>query len=629
MAAARSSRRPRGAVAAGVVHPARRARVLLLGIFVVLSLFAAQLVRLQGLDAASVSAAALDGRLQSMALPAARGTITDIHGEPMAVSVERKRVTADPTMVADYELYEGRELVAEGFPAAAQVISEVLDVDEAEVLAKLTSPDEPRWTVLVPDVSPQQWQELRAKRVRGVFGEELMRRDYPVGESAAPLLGWIGAGGLPAGGLELLHDEELTGTPGEAVYEAGSSGEIITTGLYEEDPAVPGRDLRLTIDADVQWYAHQALRERIEEADALSGYAAVMEVGTGRLVALTSYPSFDPADDRQTSEAMRNAAVEDVFEPGSTAKLITAAAALEEGLVEPDTPIEVPGERLPRGGTTFKDATKKPDQNLTFAGVLASSSNKGTILYGEKLSDEQLHSWAKKFGMGELSGLGIPGESTGLVPDPAVWSATTRYTFMFGQGLSSTLLQQLGVFQTVANDGLHVPPSVVAGSVDDDGRYSEAALPKGERVISERTAAQLTEMMTAVASPTGTAPGAAIPGYHVAGKTSTATRVDPETGRYTGGVTASFMGFAPAEEPRYVVGVVIHRPRQISEFGGVIAGPVFSEIMRYTLQREGVLPAATPPPEVELEYDPEDQAPGHPEGVTLDDIAIKDERTGG
>ncbi|MFK5583925.1 peptidoglycan D,D-transpeptidase FtsI family protein [Serinicoccus sp. LYQ131] len=634
MASARNGRRPRsrGAVAAGVAHPARRARVLMVGVMIVLSLFAAQLVRLQGLDAASVSAAALDGRLQVKAIPAARGSITDVDGDALAVSVERRRIVADPTLVVDYERREEgpdgtNEVVGEGYVAAAEVVAEVTGEDAADVLAKLTDPDEPRWTVLVADASPQEWQELRAEGVRGLAAEEVMRRDYPIGEAAAPLVGWVGAGELPAGGMELVRDEDLTGEPGEAVYEVGSSGEIISTGLSEEDPAVPGEDLRLTIDADLQWRAYDAVRTRVKEAGALSGYAAVMEVETGRLMALTSYPSFDPTDSTQEAEDMRNAAVEDVYEPGSTSKLITAAAALEEGIVEADSPIEVPT-TMSRAGTRFRDSEQHPLQNLTFGGVLAKSSNMGTILYGEKLSDQQLYDWMRTFGIGDTTGLGLPGESAGLVPEPATWSATTRYTFMFGQGLSSTLLQQLGVFQTVANGGVRVPPSVIAGTVDEEGRYTEESVPEGTRVISEETASTLTEIMQGVPSTGGTAPLAAVPGHHVAGKTSTATRVDPDTGRYTGGVTSSFMGYAPADDPKYVVAVVIQRPTKISEYGGIIAGPVFSDIMRYTLQKEGVPPASTPPVEVELEYDPEDPDPDEP-GATLDDNAIKDERTGG
>lgn len=627
MAAARTARRPHGAVAPGVVHPARRARVLFLGVLVVLSLFAAQLVRLQGLDAGSVSAAALGQRLQVKAIPAARGTITDVHGAELAVSVERKRIIADPTLVVDYKRSVDGEVVGEGFAAAADVVAEVTGADRADVLDRLENPLGEKYAVLVPDASPQQWQELLSEGVRGLAAEDLMRRDYPLGEAVSPVVGWIGAGDVPAGGYELVYHDSLTGVPGEAVYEAGGNGQMISTGLYEETPAQPGEDLRLTIDADLQWYAYNALEQRVKEADALGGYIAVMEVKTGRLMALTSYPGFDPDKPPKEAEDLRNAAVEDVYEPGSTSKLITAAAALEEGLVELDTPIEVPV-RVHRGGTSFKDATEKPVQHLTFTGVLANSSNKGTILYGEKLTDEQLHDWALRFGMGSHTGLDLPGESPGLVPDPDIWSATTRYTFMFGQGLSGNMLQQLGVFQTIANDGVHLPPSLVAGTVDTEGRYHEEPIPEGKRVVKEETAAALTHAMTAVPSTGGTAPTAAVPGYHVAGKTSTATRIDPETGRYEGGTTASFMGFAPVDDPQYAVAVVIQRPNRISEFGGVISGPVFSDVMRYTLTKAGIPPASTPPAEVVLDYDPSDPVPDQP-GLRLDDIAIKDERTGG
>jgi len=620
------------AVAAGVAHPARRARALMLGVLIVLSLFAAQLVRLQGLDAASVSAAALGERLQSRTIPAARGSITDVDGENLAVSVERRQIIADPTLVVDYERREKgpdgtSQVVGTGYAAAAEVVAEITGADESDVLQRLVEPLGGQYAILVPDASPQQWQEIKAQNIRGVTSDELMQREYPLGEAAAPLIGWIGSGEMPAGGLELVKHEELTGEPGEALYEIGRDGQRISTGVYEEDPAEPGQDLRLTLDADLQWRAYDAVRTRVKEAGALSGYAAVMDVETGELRALASYPGFDPSDSTQNAEDMRNAAIEDVYEPGSTSKLITAAAALEEGIVEPDTPIEVPV-TMTRAGSRFKDAEPHPIEYLTFGGVLAKSSNMGTILYGEKLSDQQIYDWMRKFGIGDRTGLGLPGESAGLVPEPSTWSATTRFTFMFGQGLSGTMLQQMGVFQTVANDGVLVSPSIIAGMVDEDGRYTEEEQKGGRRVISEETAQSLTDMMQSVPSTGGTAPLAAVPGYHVAGKTSTASRVDPETGRYQGEVTSSFMGFAPADDPKYVVAVVIQRPTRISEFGGVIAGPVFSDLMRYALQQEGIAPATTPPTQIDIEYDPEEPVPGQ-EGVTLGDLAIKDERTDG
>lgn len=620
------------AVAAGVAHPARRARALMLGVLIVLSLFAAQLVRLQGLDAASVSAAALGERLQSRTIPAARGSITDVDGENLAVSVERRQIIADPTLVVDYERREKgpdgtSQVVGTGYAAAAEVVAEITGADESDVLQRLVEPLGEQYAILVPNASPQEWQEIKAQNIRGVTSDELMQREYPLGEAAAPLIGWIGSGEMPAGGLELVKHEELTGEPGEALYEIGRDGQRISTGVYEEDPAEPGQDLRLTLDADLQWRAYDAVRTRVKEAGALSGYAAVMDVETGELRALASYPGFDPSDSTQNAEDMRNAAIEDVYEPGSTSKLITAAAALEEGIVEPDTPIEVPV-TMTRAGSRFKDAEPHPIEYLTFGGVLAKSSNMGTILYGEKLSDQQIYDWIRKFGIGDRTGLGLPGESAGLVPEPSTWSATTRFTFMFGQGLSGTMLQQMGVFQTVANDGVLVSPSIIAGMVDEDGRYTEEEQKGGRRVISEETAQSLTDMMQSVPSTGGTAPLAAVPGYHVAGKTSTASRVDPETGRYQGEVTSSFMGFAPADDPKYVVAVVIQRPTRISEFGGVIAGPVFSDLMRYALQQEGIAPATTPPTQIDIEYDPEEPVPGQ-EGVTLGDLAIKDERTDG
>lgn len=614
-------------MAPGVVHPARRARFLLLGMFLVLSLFAAQLVRLQGLDAASVSAAALDGRLAVKAIPAPRGSLTDVHGADIAVSSERRKVIADPTLVEDYKVYEDGELVEKGFAPAARVISEVTGADQGAILQRLENPGSPQYAVLVSDISPQTWQQLRKRSVPGISSEPFMRRDYPLGEAAAPLVGWIGAGEEPAGGLELVHDEALTGVPGEAIYEQGRTGEIISTGLYEEEPAQPGEDIRLSIDADLQWYAYDAVRQRVKEAGALSGYATVVEARTGRVVALASYPSFDPADSTQKADEMRNAAVEDVYEPGSTAKLITAAAALEEGIIGRDDPIEVPvstkSGTMRRGGWSFKDVEPHPVWNLTFAGVLAKSSNMGTILYGEKLGEDKLHAWMRAFGLGSPTGHGLPGESAGLVPDPETWSATTQYTFMYGQGLSGTFLQQVGVFQTVANGGVRIRPTFVAGTTDTEGRYTEAAVPEGERVISEETATTLTEIMQQIPSTGGTAPLAAVEGYHVAGKTSTASRIDPRTGRYSG-VTASFMGFAPADDPKYVVAVAVQRPTRISDYGGVISGPVFSSIMRYALQKDGIPPASEPPLEIPLEYDPEKKVKGRP-GVTLDDIALKDE----
>lgn len=613
----------------GVVHPQRRVRSIFLGVMMVFSLFAAQLVRLQGLESASLSEAAFDGRVQTVTIPAARGTITDVNGVAMAESVERKHVTADPVAVATYKKKVDGTVQTVGIAGAAADIAAVTGGDPAtlaQTMQTTLGKKNNHFTYLVKDISPQVWQRVEALGIPGIYSEPYLKRSYPLGSAPAPLLGYVGAGDQAAGGIEQIYDKTLTGTPGTLSYERGGLGERISTGTTEEVPAVPGQDVRLTIDSDLEWYAYNAIKARVEETGADSGYVIVTDPRSNQILAMVSYPSFDPSKPLTSPDQLRNAAVEDAYEPGSTGKLITAAAALELGLVTPETPIVLPF-RVHRGGTAFKDAHDPENPYVTFAGALATSSNMGTIMYGEAIPDDVLNQWQKKFGLGRTTGLGLPGESPGLLPAPKTWSATTKSTMLFGQGLTSSALQQVGVFQAVANDGVQVPPSIVAGVTDAQGRYTALAPKEGERVITSETASTLTDIMEYVPTAEGTAPLAEVPGYRVAGKTSTASRVDPKTNKYKG-VTAAFIGFAPADDPQILVSVTIQRPRKISQWGGTIAGPVFSDVMRYALTKRGIAPSTTLPPFVPLTFDPDAQAPGEDPGVTLGDVAIKEEGTG-
>ncbi len=611
----------------GVAHPQRRAWALLLGTLMVFSLFAAQLVRLQGLDAASVSAAAVDDRLNEVTIAAPRGSITDVSGQPIAFDVERKDVTGDPVNV---KLFRKDKVDTpeedKGISGAAAEIARITGED-AKDLEDALNKAPGRFTYIVKDVSPSVWHEIDALGIPGVGADTEQKRQYPLGPASAPLLGWVGAGDQPAGGIERVRDEQLSGAPGKRTFERGGKGEVITTGTSVDTPARPGEDVQLSIDSDVQWYAYDAVERRVKESGALSGYALVLEAATGRVVAAASYPSFDPGNPTQEADSMRNLLVEDVYEPGSTSKLITAAAALEEGLVTASTPVVVPT-GLPRAGRVFTDAQPHPVEYFTFAGVLAKSSNMGTILYGEKIDEDVLHDYFTKFGYGKVSGLGLPGESTGVLPAVKDWAGSTRFTMMFGQGMSSTALQQVGVFQTIANGGVHLPPSLVIGTTDEDGRYTRTTPAQGDTVVTPETAKTLTSILEEVASPDGTAPMAAVQGYRVAGKTSTASRYDNEKGKYSK-TTASFVGFAPADDPEYVVAVTVQRPTDISIYGGTISGPVFADIMRYVLQKYDVPPSKDEREPMELEYDPDAQAPDEDPGVTLEDVAIKDERSGG
>ena len=316
-----------------------------------------------------------------------------------------------------------------------------------------------------------------------------------------------------------------------------------------------------------------------------------MDPSTGAIIAHATAPTFNPNHTSNVSlELMRNPSVQDVYEPGSTGKVMTMAAALEEGTITPTTIFKVPY-KLYRAGKTFKDHDKHPLQHLTSTGILAVSSNTGSIQVGETLGSEKLHDYLTKFGIGSKTGSGLAGESSGLLLPVDKWSGTSAPTIAFGQGYSVTAMQATSVFATIANGGVRVSPTVIAGTSDAQGHFTPAANRQSVRAISESTASQMRLMMESVVSSHGTAPSAAIEGYRVAGKTGTAQRVDPITGKYSG-YTASFIGFAPADSPRYVISVTLQRPRN-GHFGGVLCGPVFKKVMTFVLQSEHIAPTGT------------------------------------
>ena len=296
------------------------------------------------------------------------------------------------------------------------------------------------------------------------------------------------------------------------------------------------------------------------------------------------------------SSALGNKAFEEVYEPGSTAKVITISAALEEKLITPSTGVIVPN-RIKRSDTTFRDSHDHKTLELTVAGVLAKSSNIGTILATEAMPATTLEKYHRAYGLGSTSGTGFPGESAGLLPAAAAQSGSQRYTTMFGQGLSVTAIQAAGVFQTIANGGVRVPPTLVEGSTAADGSFEATPAPDGIRVVSQETATAVSQMLEEVVSPGGTAPHVAIPGYRIAGKTGTANRA--EGGGYSG-YTTSFIGFAPAENPEFVVAVTLQKPTSGSPSGGSQCGPIFKDVMTYVLQAYQVPPTGEKGAELSL-----------------------------
>lgn len=574
---------------------------MFLGVCIALSLFAVQLLRLQALDASAMAQQALGSRLTTVPVTAARGQILDRAGVVLATSLERYDVTVDQKQVREYSPLQKdpvtgkKRKVRLGLDGAARDLAPLLRMPAADVRAKLDGTR--RFAYVKKGVTPEVWRQVAALRVPGINAEPSSQRAYPAGGVGASVVGFVGKDGTPLAGLELKLDQQLTGRPGSVTYERDPAGRRIPTSEQAVTPAIPGTSVQLTIDRDLQWKAEQVLSAKVEETGALSGTAVVMS-RDGKILALANAPTFDPnVPSRSTPANLSNRALSEVYEPGSTSKVMTAAAVLEEGAVTATTPFTVP-DRIRRAGTEFSDAESHPTERLTFAGVLAKSSNVGTIMAGERLSPQTMYSYLTRFGIGQPSGLAFPGESRGILAPPQRWSGSQRYTVLFGQGLSVNAVQAAGVYQTIANDGVRVQPQLVAGALQENGSLRPAVAPSSIRVVSSRTAATLRRLLEGVVSDEGTAPAAKVAGYRVAGKTGTAQRFDPTCGCYRG-YTASFIGMAPADDPQVVVAVTLQRPVR-GYFGGKVAAPVFKEIMTYALQRLQIPPTGTTSPTISL-----------------------------
>jgi len=559
-------------------------------IFGIFLIFACQLIRVQVIQASSYQAKAANEMQSTRVIPAPRGDITDVNGIAFARSVSAINIVVDQTQITD--------------PASvAAFVSPILGVPATDIQNSITGTK--KYSIVLKDARPATWEKLTQalydynktlsikdldKRIIGFFPERAFIREYPSGSLISSLIGFVRQDGIGAAGLESGLNSEITGTDGRYSYARGYGAEI--PGSQQELVAAKaGTNIRLTINRDVQWVAAEAIAKAVKDSGASSGTVIVMDPKTGQIVAHATAPTFDPNDTKNVAlSLMRNPSVQDVYEPGSTGKVMTMAAALEEKTISPETVFTVPY-MLKRAGSTFHDHERHSTQHLTTSGILAVSSNTGTIQVGETLGHDTLYKYLTLFGIGSKTGSGLPGESAGLLRPVSDWSGTTAPTVAFGQGYSLTAMQATSVFATIANNGVRVSPTVIAGTSDASGHFTPAANRTTTRVVSEDTAIKLRIMMESVVSAQGTAPSAAIPGYRVAGKTGTAMRYDQNTGRYSG-YTASFIGFAPADAPRYVISVTLQDPKN-GHYGGSLGGPVFKKVMTFVLQSEHVAPTGT------------------------------------
>jgi cell division protein FtsI (penicillin-binding protein 3) len=556
---------------------------------VILMLFSLRLIDLQAVRAAGFVERAQNELTKSGTLLAPRGTIYDINGIELARSVSAINIAVDQLLINDPQ-------------TAANLVAPILGLTPEQLEPELTGVR--RYVLIAKDVAPAIWREVNAtisaynssvmsesdgitKRIGGFVPERSFIRDYPSGPLTASLVGIINDQGVGASGIESSLNPMLSGVNGKYLY-ANGRGSIIPGSQQVQVEAKSGTSIRLTIDRDVQWVAQNAINKAVTSSRAQSGTVVVMDPKTGHILAQASAPTFDPNNSKSiTLEKLNNPSVQEVFEPGSTGKVITVAAALEEKKIRPDTVFTIPYS-MKIYDRTFSDHEKHPTVKMTTTKMLAVSSNTGSIQVGQMLGKNTLYDYLRKFGIGESTNSKLPGESAGILHPVKDWSGVSLPTISFGQGYSLTAMQATSVFATIANNGVRVNPTILAGVVDQNGRYTPAKTNEGLRVLSDQTAAEMRLMMEGVVSNTGTAPSAAIDGYRVAGKTGTAQRYNTRCGCYSG-YTASFIGFAPADEPKFVISVTIQDPKGL-HWGGLLAGPVFKKVMSFVLQNERVKP---------------------------------------
>ncbi|MBC2638552.1 MULTISPECIES: penicillin-binding protein 2 [unclassified Rhodococcus (in: high G+C Gram-positive bacteria)] len=591
-------RRPTGAGTASFPFRQLWGRGLM---FLALGLAALQLLWIQVIDAPQLSAEAANQRTTTEVDPALRGSITDRNANPIAFTMEAKALTFQPARVRK-ELEEAKAKsdtapdVDTRLDAIAKEIHDKLGdaAPEKDLKEKLHGED--TFVYLARSVDPAV-----AAQISDAFPEVGLERqdirEYPGGSLAANLVGATGWDGHGLLGLEDSLDSTLAGTDGSQTYDRGSDGAVIPGSWRDKQPAVDGSSVELTIDSDLQYYVQQQVQMAKDKSGAKDASAVVLDSHTGEVLAMSNDSTFNPAigvgNNPRTVE-MGNLPVSTPFEPGSVNKIVTASAAIEYGLTTPDEVLQVPGS-IQMSGVSVKDAWDHGVAPYTSTGVFGKSSNVGTLMLAQRVGEDRYADMLSRFGLGQRTDVGLPGESAGSVPSRDQWSGGTFANLPIGQGLSMTLLQMTGMYQAIANDGVRIPPRIVKATVDASGNRTETEKPEEVTVVSPQTASTVRDMFRSVTqndtgNQRGTGVQAAVEGYQISGKTGTAQQVDPACKCYSNSnYWITFAGIAPADNPRYVVGIMLNAPtRSADGSGGQSAAPLFHNIASWMLQRDSV-----------------------------------------
>ena len=547
----------------------RRIGVIFLVFFALLVLAAGRTVYLGVLRGSALRKAASDEQLSYEAVTAPRGTITDRNGVDLAVSEPAQEIAADP-----YLIKEPLE--------AAKKLAPLLGQSQASVLRKLS--ERTGFVYLARSLPAKAAQSVLALNIAGITGTPVMRRVYPRTSLAAQVLGVVGTEGAGLSGLEYSLNSTLSGHSGQRRVVSDAIGQPVS--ITETHREVPGKSLTLTLDANIQQRAEDVLSAVARDFDPKDATAIVMNPRTGAILALANWPQVNANEPGGASpEALEDQAVGLDYEPGSTFKVVTVSGALEAGLITPTTTFNIP-DQIQVAERTIHDDTEHPEEMLTAGQILSRSSNVGAITIAKLEGVETFNKWVHRYGFGAPTGVDLPGEEKGVTLKPSEYSGSSMGNLPIGQGELVTPMQMATAYAAIANGGILRPPHIVRAI---DGHAQPE--PAGHRVISETTAAELRQMLEGVLGPEGTASQVSIPGYHLAGKTGTANKIDPETGEYSESkFMASFIGFAPASDPKLLCAVVVNEPQSGSIYGGTVAAPAFGQIMSFALPYLGIAP---------------------------------------
>lgn len=569
---------------------------------VIMVIALAKLFWVQTIGGTELAARAESQRQVHQILPATRGAIVDLNGDPIAFTREARDLSIQP--LVEERNAEERKKLDSSKPTWDELVEEIADEFEAvlgdsvhrdEIEAKLTSGG--GFTYLVRNVDVTLANTI-TKKFPMVGAERVDIREYPGGALAANVVGATSKSDdgklIGLQGIEAFFNDQLDGEDGRQTFDRAQDNTIIPGTLRNVSEPRDGDTVRLTLDADLQWHVQKAIQSAKDSSGAENASAVVLDARTGEVRAMANDNTFNPAvgvgTELERGADLGNQAVTSPFEPGSVQKIITASAAIEGGLTDPQEVHSVDGS-ISMEGVTVSDAWQHGPAPYTTTGIFGKSSNVGTLMLAQRIGKESFSDYLHKFGLGERTGIELAGESEGLVPDLQNWQGGTFANLPIGQGLSMTTLQMAGVYQTIANDGLRIPPRIVAETVGPDGESRVTERPEGERVVSEETARTVRDMFRSVTQPGGTGPQAALAGYQISGKTGTAQQIDPGCSCYSNSrYWITFAGILPADDPEYVIAIMLDAPQR--GVLGASAAPLFHDIASWLVNRDNIPPSA-------------------------------------